>query len=145
MTQKYRNSYYHAFKGLGRIITKERNIKIHLIVALIVLPFVIFYFKFSMVEIAVTLVVMSLVIVAEVINTLIEKILDHLHPQSHENIALIKDGGAGAVLAAALFSVLIGIILIIPHIQTTLDGIILAALVLIILSILYFGLTCWRK
>lgn len=98
-----------------------------------------------MVELAVTLVVMSLVIVAEVINTLIEKVLDHLHPENHENIALIKDGGAGAVLAAALFSVMIGIILIIPHLKTTLDGIILAILILLVLSILYFGLTCWRK
>jgi len=145
MTEKNRNSFRHAFIGIGRIIKNERNIKIHLLIALIVLPTIIFYFNFSVVELAIVLTFMALVVVTEIVNTLIEKILDHLHPESHETVALIKDGGAGAVLAAALFSVVIGLILIIPHITTTLDWIVAGTLTLIVLIILAFGLTFWRK
>ena len=145
MTEKYRHCYKHAFHGLGRIIKDERNIKIHLLVAAIVLPFLIFYYHLSYIELAIVLTFMSLVIIAEIINTLIEKILDRLHPENHESIALIKDGGAGAVLASAIFSVIIGLILISPHISTIADWLVTALLGLVIFFILYLGLSFWRK
>lgn len=145
MTEKNRNSFKHAIVGLGRIIKYERNIKIHLLVALIVLPTIIFYFHFSVIELAIVLTFMSLVIVVEIVNTLIEKILDHLHPQSHETIALIKDGGAGSVLAAATLSVIIGLVLIIPHIISAFDLVVAGALTLVVVLILGSGLTFWRK
>ena len=145
MTEKYRNSFKHAFIGIGRIIKNERNIKIHLLVALIVLPTIIFYFHLSTIELAIVLTFMALVMVAEIINTLIEKILDHLHPESHEMVALIKDGGAGAVLAASLFSIVIGLVLIIPHIITITDWIIAGILTVVVLVVLAWGLTFWRK
>ena len=145
MTQKYHNSFRQAFKGLGGIVQNERNIKIHLLVAAIVLPVITFYFNFSAIELAVVLTFMALVIVAEIINTLIEKILDHLHPENHDAVALIKDGGAGAVLASAIFSIIIGIILIIPHINSIADWIVLGTLILVVLIILYSGIKCWRK
>lgn len=145
MTEKYRNCFRHAFIGIGRIIKNERNVKIHFLIAAIVLPTIIFYFNFSVTELAIVLTFMSLVIVVEIVNTLIEKILDHLHPESHEKVALIKDGGAGGVLAAALFSVIIGLVLIIPHIVSPLDWAIAGILTLVVLIILAFGLTFWRK
>lgn len=145
MTEKYRNSFKHAFAGIGRIIKNERNIKIHLLVAIIVLPVIIFYYNFSAIELAIVLTSMAIVIVVEIVNTLIERILDHLHPENHERVALIKDGGAGAVLAAALFSIIIGLILIIPHIVTILDWVIAGILTAVILIILFSGLIFWRK
>jgi diacylglycerol kinase len=145
MTEKYLRCYKHAFKGLGRIIFRERNIKIHLLIVAIVLPLLIFYFKFSAVELAIVLTFMGLVIIAEIINTLIEKILDHLHPESHEMVALIKDGGAGAVLAAAILSIIIGLILIFPHLVASLDWLIAGILALVVFFILYLGLSFWRK
>ena len=145
MTEKYRNSFRHAFIGIGRIVKNERNIKIHLLIALIVLPTIIFYFNFSVIELAIVLTFMALVIVVEIVNTLIEKILDHLHPGNHETVALIKDGGAGAVLAAALFSIIIGLVLIIPRIVSTFDWLVAGILTLVVIIILAFGLTFWRK
>jgi diacylglycerol kinase len=145
MTAKYFQSYKHAFQGLGRIIRYERNIKIHLLVAAIVLPFLIFYFKFSVIELAIVLTFMGLVIVAEIINTLIERILDRLHPENHESIAIIKDGGAGAVLGAAILSTITGLILIIPHVTRTFDWFVFGFLAIIIILILYLGLSFWRK
>jgi undecaprenol kinase len=42
------------------------------------------------------------VIAAELMNTAIEALADHLHPQLHPSIRLVKDCAAAAVLVAAL-------------------------------------------
>lgn len=44
------------------------------------------------------------VLAAELLNTALEKILDHLHPETHPMIAVAKDCAAGAVLVLAIAS-----------------------------------------
>ena len=56
-----------------------------------------------------------MVMVAEVLNTAIERILDHFSPQQSRKIGLIKDIAAGAVLLAALFALIIGLIIFLPY------------------------------
>ena len=50
----------------------------------------------------------GLVLVAEVINSSIEALADHLHPSEHPSIKIAKDMAAGAVLLASLTAVAIG-------------------------------------
>ncbi len=50
---------------------------------------------------ALVLLVSSGVIAAELINTAIERLADHLHPQSHLQIRIVKDCAAAAVLVLA--------------------------------------------
>lgn len=45
------------------------------------------------------------VIAAELFNTAIELLADHLHPESHPSIRVVKDCAAGAVLVAAIAAV----------------------------------------
>lgn len=42
---------------------------------------------------------------AEVFNTAIEHLADHLHPQQHDRIRIVKDCAAGAVLLASIGAV----------------------------------------
>ena len=42
------------------------------------------------------------VIAAELFNTAIEHLVDHLHPQQHASMKMVKDCAAGAVLIASL-------------------------------------------
>lgn len=42
------------------------------------------------------------VIATELINTALEHLVDHLHPQTHPRIRIVKDCAAGAVLVASL-------------------------------------------
>lgn len=51
---------------------------------------------------AVTLLASALVIMAELFNTAIEHLVDHLHPARHPRIGMVKDIAAGAVLTAVL-------------------------------------------
>ena len=51
---------------------------------------------------ALALLASALVIAAELLNTALEELADHLNPQEHPRIRLVKDCAAGAVLVAVL-------------------------------------------
>lgn len=51
---------------------------------------------------ALVLLASALVVAAELLNTALEELADHLNPQEHPRIRLVKDCAAGAVLAAVL-------------------------------------------
>lgn len=55
----------------------------------------------------------ALVIAAEMFNTAIEALADHLHPEIHPNIRIVKDCAAGAVLIASLGAVGVGVALVV--------------------------------
>ena len=60
----------------------------------------------------------GLVLVAEMANTAIETLADHLHPGQHPEIGVVKDVAAGAVLVASLVAVLVGL----AYLATLLPG-----------------------
>jgi undecaprenol kinase len=51
------------------------------------------------------------VIAAELINTALEHLADHLHPAWHPQIRIVKDCAAAAVLVAVLGAIAVGIAL----------------------------------
>lgn len=58
----------------------------------------------------------AIVLVAESLNTGIEKLSDIVHPDYHEKIKVVKDISAGAVGIAAIISLFVGGIIYIPKI-----------------------------
>ncbi len=44
----------------------------------------------------------TLVLAAELVNSALEALIDHLHPESHPGIKRVKDIAAGSVLVASL-------------------------------------------
>jgi diacylglycerol kinase len=55
-----------------------------------------------------------LVFSAEMINTAIEHLVDLVSPHSHPLAGKAKDVAAGAVLVAAVFSAIVGLIIFVP-------------------------------
>ncbi|HUN73548.1 MAG TPA: diacylglycerol kinase [Steroidobacteraceae bacterium] len=53
----------------------------------------------------------SAVIAAELLNTTLEHLIDHLHPGVHEQIRRVKDCAAAAVLVTVLGAIAVGIAL----------------------------------
>jgi len=51
----------------------------------------------------------GLVLVAELANTALETLADHLHPDHHPEIGVAKDVAAGAVLVATLVAIGVGV------------------------------------
>jgi len=53
------------------------------------------------------------VISAELLNTALEHLADHLHPQTHSQIQIVKDCAAAAVLIASCGALAVGIALVV--------------------------------
>ncbi|SIS36820.1 diacylglycerol kinase family protein [Salimicrobium flavidum] len=102
-----------AISGLGTIVKAEKNLKIHCAASIVVLLTGL-YLSVSLVEWAILFLTMALVISFEVMNSVIERVMDFIHPSFHPEVKVIKDAAAGAVLVTAVFAVLIAIVIFIP-------------------------------
>lgn len=97
------------------MLKEEQNFQIHSLAAIIVI-LASYFLKVSYYEFLILLVVISFVWFAEIVNTVIEEILDLLHPHYHEKIKIIKDATAGVVLFSAFIALIIGLIIFYPKI-----------------------------
>lgn len=107
------NSFKYAIRGVKDALRSEHNLRIHFLAALIALVAA-KLLKFSITEFAVLVLTISFVIISELMNTIIEKIVDMHSKEISEKARVIKDISAAIVLFAAITSVVVGIILFIP-------------------------------
>lgn len=106
-------SFGYASKGIFFVFRTQHNIWIHSL-AIIVVVSAGFIFKLNVPEWGLVVLAIGLVLVSEMINTAIEWLVDLVSPEYKEKAGLIKDVAAGAVLIAAIISVIIGIIVFLP-------------------------------
>ena len=105
----------HAFNGLKILIKEEHNAWIHLVAAFcVVIAGVVFHI--STIEWVVVIFCIGLVFALELMNSAIENTADLISKEQNEIIKNIKDLSAGAVLVAAIGSVVIGMIIFLPKI-----------------------------
>lgn len=109
-------SFACAVKGIIWVAASQRNMKIHLAAAAAVLVAAI-RFEINCLEAALVFFAMALVMVAEMVNTAVEKTVDLVTTEYHPLAGRAKDAAAGAVLLSACFSVVIGIIVFLPYIK----------------------------
>ncbi|EAR13065.1 diacylglycerol kinase [Polaribacter irgensii 23-P] len=105
-----------AFKGAWLLLTTEDSIKAQVFVAIIVTVLGCF-FNISSTEWMFQFLVIGMVLVAESLNTAVEKIADFVHPDYHEKIGFIKDIAAGAPTFAGITSLIIAGFIYIPKIN----------------------------
>jgi diacylglycerol kinase len=109
-------SFKYAFNGIFKVIQTERNFKIH-VIAIVLVTTIGFYFSVSQVEWLILILAFILVTVTEMINTALENVSDFVSPHYNEKIKHIKNISAGAVLLAAIGSLIIGLIIFLPYIH----------------------------
>jgi diacylglycerol kinase len=102
-------NFKHAYDGFKYAILKEHNMKVHLIVAAIVMILAMIS-DVSKLEFLFLLLAVALVFITELINTAIEKLVDFVQPEYHEVAKIVKDTAAGAVLLASAFALVTGIL-----------------------------------
>ena len=102
-----------ALRGAYLLITTEHSIMIQFSIGIVavVLGFI---KNISTTEWMLQLLAIGLVLVAESLNTGIEKLSDFVHPNFHKKIGFIKDISAGAATFAAIIAFVIGLIIYIP-------------------------------
>ena len=99
-----------ALKGLGFALRSENSLKfqasafVGAVLALAILrPGPLWW--------ALVLLASGAVLAAELFNTALERLVDHLHPDVHPHIRIVKDCAAAAVLLTVLGAVAVGVAL----------------------------------
>lgn len=103
-------SFNYAVSGIIYALKTERNMRVHFIIAIIVILLSLF-FDFSRVELLLLFFTIALVLMAEMINTAIERTVDLITDDFHPLARLAKDVAAGGVLIAAINSLVVGYLL----------------------------------
>ena len=115
-SQGFNKTFSNARKGFRLVLKSETNIRIHCIIALLVLFFA-YKLNFSAIEICIVLLAIAIVIISEMLNTAIEFALDSIYHNKYSRmVGMAKDIAAGAVMIVSISAVLIGVLLFAPYI-----------------------------
>ena len=106
-------AFGHAFRGLWYVLRTQRNAWIHAVATVLVIVFGL-WLGVSARDWAVLALSVSMVWMAEVLNTSIEAVVDLASPVHHPLAKVGKDVGAAAVLVAAIVAVLVGLLILGP-------------------------------
>ena len=106
-------SFVYAWDGIKALYQTEHNLYIH--TALTVIAFMLAWvLSIPAVEWIALVIVMGMVWVAEIFNTVIEKIMDFITTEKHPLVKKIKDMAAAAVLITAITALIVGALIFIP-------------------------------
>ena len=113
-------SFGHAFRGLAILLRTQHNARIHAFATILVLAAGALL-RISVSEWALIALAVVCVWVAEALNTSIESLVDLASPDPHPLAGKAKDVAAGAVLIAAIGSLIVGALVFGPHVLRMLD------------------------
>ncbi|WP_175421372.1 diacylglycerol kinase family protein [Marinitoga sp. 1135] len=108
--RKFSKSLKFAIQGLFEVFTTQRNFKIQTTFALLafILAIILNLDESQILWISLAI---FMVLILETINTLVEKMMDLMHPEYNAIVGIIKDLGAAAVLIAATFSIVVAAVI----------------------------------
>ncbi len=109
-------SFDYAFKGLRVAVEEQLNLRIHFLVALVVVAAG-FYFHITSTEWVLLLITISIVISLELLNTAIESLTDFVTLERSPLAGKVKDIAAAAVLFSSIVAVIIGFIIFSKYIS----------------------------
>lgn len=112
--KKILRSFRYSLQGI-QISNQEHNFRAMLmsVFFVILLGFVM---KISYFEWLILILIMSIVLSLEALNTALEKMLDYLEPNLSDKIRIIKDLIAGSVAIVIFSSIIIGLLIFLPKI-----------------------------
>jgi diacylglycerol kinase (ATP) len=90
-----------ALAGIAHALRAERSLRTQAALLAGVL-LVLLWFRPEPLWWALVALASAAVLAAELFNTALERLVDHLHPTLHEQVRIVKDCAAGGVLLAAL-------------------------------------------
>ncbi|MBI5077240.1 diacylglycerol kinase family protein [Candidatus Falkowbacteria bacterium] len=107
-------SFKCAFRGLGSVVKKEQNFRVHIIAALLAIFFGI-YFEIKLWQWSLIILMVAAVFILELVNTAFERLADMLEPKIHDYVREIKDIMSAIVLIASLTSLIIALLVFLPY------------------------------
>lgn len=113
-------SFNNAINGVIYTIKAERNMKIHISAAALILLLSLFY-DLTRTELLLVCLTIVMVLICELFNTAMEVLVDTIIEIYHPKAKIIKDTAAGAVLISAFFSLIVGYFIFFDRVSTSLE------------------------
>jgi diacylglycerol kinase (ATP) len=113
MLARWRERFRCAGRGFLETLEREPCMRVHVVAGVLVVVAGL-VLRVSAVEWAVLVLAMGLVVTAEVLNTVVERLADRVSGEREEAIRVVKDAAAGAVLVAAVAAVGVGLVVFGP-------------------------------
>lgn len=110
------NSFNYAFEGIIYVVRTQRNMRIHFIVALSVLPLGVLL-GVSRIEMLALILAVAFVLLMEMANTALEMTIDVATPAFDPRARAAKDIAAGMVLVSAVTALFVGYLVFAPRLQ----------------------------
>ena len=112
---KIHHSFGFALSGIVHAFRDNRNIRVHTIIAILVLlaSFLLGLTKFEKI---ILLLAVVLVIASEMINTAIEEMVNLITNEHKEEAKAAKDVAAGMVLVSVIGAIIVGLVIFAPYI-----------------------------
>lgn len=105
--KKLLDSFNYALNGLIYAVRTQRNMRIHMLAALVVLT-ACFFYDLSKTDLIAVCIVITMVISAELINTAVEFAIDATTNYYHPLAKIAKNAAAAAVLITAINAIIVG-------------------------------------
>ncbi len=112
--RQLKQSFKDAFRGISFVYKHEKNFRIQLFFAFLVVFFML-SLSIKKSEMIVLLLLILAVLSLEMINSAIEKFVDILKPRLHIQIGVIKDIMAATVLLVSIGAVIVGVLIFWPY------------------------------
>ena len=106
-------SFKYAFAGVWHVMRTQRNARIHISLALVVVILGL-WLGLNSTQWAVIVLTIGLVLAAEAFNTVAEAAIDLVTTEYHPLAKIAKDVAAGAVLVTAMAAVIVGLLILGP-------------------------------
>lgn len=108
-------SFKHAFDGFIYAVRTQPNFRFHLLATMIVV-FLGLYFSIGPIEWLILVFTINTVLVAEMVNTAIEAMVDLITLERRADAKIAKDVASGMVLVSAILSIVVALMIFLPKI-----------------------------
>lgn len=111
----FKDSFKNCIDGINFVLAHEKNFVREIVIGMIALSLA-YLLEVSTYEFIIILLLINFVLIMELINTALEKVVD-LYTTKYNSLAkIIKDVSASSVLIMSIFSAIIGVIIFLPKI-----------------------------
>lgn len=112
--RQFSRSLRFAWRGLHHALKHEQNFRLQLVVGLVAVVAGVLL-GLSSLRLVMVVLLTTMVLVLELLNTFFEKLIDVIHPRVHHYAEVMKDLLAASVLVASIGSVIVGLMLFWPY------------------------------
>lgn len=111
---RWRKTFGDALAGIVHCLRTQRNFRVHVAVAAVV-TLACVMLRLNAFESALIVVMVTMVLAAEMVNTVVESVVDLATAEMHPLARIAKDVAAGVVLVTCTGAALAGLVIFGPH------------------------------